>query len=529
MRVALITLYNHYALGARCVAASALKAGHQVELILLKRFISKAISRDDPVRTQLQADGQMPVFEVQPWHDLVCPYPDPISDQEREILFERLDALKPEIIGFSLTSTYIPCAIELSRTLRVRYPHARQVWGGIHPTLASEECLAHADAVCAGEGDEAFLEYLADPTRTDIANFIFKGADGSIIRNSLRPLIQDLDALPFPLYSETHEILIDQDRTWRRSELPAVERVDQVILSSHRGCPFSCTYCLHGVVRKMYSGEKYLRRKSVDYFLKEAQARIEDSGIQVLNLWDDVFMIDENWINEFCEKYPKRIGLPFGAYGHPNSTTRSMLEKLKKIGCCFVSIGIQSGSEYVTRDVYKRTVSVEKLINFGRDLIETGNDVLCYDLLSRCEFEREEDLKATVHLVARLPKPVKVVIKQLTVFPFTEIRNVNLPRPNLSTKIYLFYEMLCLLAAQPGFDQKLLDVLVEDPHLREHPELIEHWVRGLASADNQNRDIRERLARLENQMPWGVKKAAKHLAGQLAGWANRRLGGAKAQ
>ncbi|NQU43901.1 radical SAM protein, partial [bacterium] len=327
------------------------------------------------------------------------------------------------------------------------------------------------------------------------------------------------------------EVLIDGDQIILREDLHPAEKASQLVISSQRGCPFHCTYCLHGVIREMYKGQKYLRRKSVDKFLDEIEYRLKDHRLDELVFWDDVFFMHPSWIEEFCEKYPKRIGLPWGGNCHPLLTSRDILERVKGAGCTFMTIGIQSGSEYIARDIYQRNVTNEQHLAFGRDLRETGHDRLVYDLLSHCPFEREEDLRATVNLLAQLPKALKVTVKHLVLFPFTTITKLDYPKINLPDRLYHFYEMLYLLAEQPGFDPRLLPALMDGPGLRENPDLIEELVRQLASsteengsgkADAEKEALAQRVRDLENQMPWGIHRAGKHFLKQIANRLQRR-------
>ena len=522
MRVVLITLYDQSAYGARCLAASLLRAGHEAWLINFKRFAVQALPREAPAaRRELETSGHLPVCEVTPFYDQACPWPTPVSELEKEILWRKIDECRAEVVGFSLTSAHLPLAAELSAELRRRRPEVRQVWGGIHPTMDPAGCLRWADAVCVGEGEEALLEYLEFSARTDIRNFHFKAPDGGVISNPLRPLIQNLDALPYPLYGE-RETLIDDNRDLGPTDFSDQALWGLLVINSHRGCPFACTYCLHSEVRGLYERQKYLRRKSVDVFLDELESIVARFHLGAIVLWDDIFMIDERWIDEFCRKYPGRIGLPFGGYGHPGTTSRGMLEKLKAAGCYFVAMGIQSGSEYISRDVYNRRTSIEQNVEFGRHLREVGFSEIVYDLMTNCPWEREEDCRATVELLSRMPKASKIAVKQLTIYPFTPIARRAPPAEVLAPEIFFFYNMLYLLAAQPGVDPALLPTLMNNEGLRANPKILETWVQQLSAAAGAQEDLRGRVTRLEKQvrdyegmMPWGIKRATKHWVGQI--------------
>lgn len=512
-RVALICLYDQACLGARSLAASALQAGHTVRLINLKMFRQKFLPHESSSTEleQLRATGFRPVVEVQSHGDVVCPYPFEITERERELFWSELARLQPDVIGFSLTSVVVPLAQEFAQEIRVRFPNARLIVGGIHATLDPAGCLEWADAVCVGEGEGALLEYLDDPTRTDIANLWTSAA-----QNPVRPLIQDLDSMPLPLYVE-HNVVIEDDRACALMDLPKVVLADIPVISSTRGCPFGCSYCLHGNVREMYRGQKYARRQSVDRFLHDLQWYKRHFPITGFNLWDDVFMIGRAWIDEFCEKYPRVFpNFPFAGYAHPTTCDLDMLKKLKKAGCIAVSLGLQTGSDRLNREVYRRNTPMSEFVRLGHEIVEAGYEQIVYDVMSRCEFETEEDCLATVDLLAQMPKASRINAKHLTVYPFAPIGQLQLPRTQMTPQDFRFYEFLYLLAGMPGFDVRLLPALAESKSLRENPDVLREVL--LESAP-----LYDELALLRHQMPWGVRCAAGHLFSQIREAVRRRL------
>ncbi|GAH48371.1 unnamed protein product, partial [marine sediment metagenome] len=117
------------------------------------------------------------------------------------------------------------------------------VWGGIHPTVRPEECLQYADVVCIGEGESSIVELAAridnGEGRRNIPGIWAKDSQG-IIKNPLPPLIQDLDALPFPDYDcDTNYILRGQDFLRLSADVFAIEAADYHTLCT-RGCPHNC-------------------------------------------------------------------------------------------------------------------------------------------------------------------------------------------------------------------------------------------------------------------------------------------------
>jgi radical SAM superfamily enzyme YgiQ (UPF0313 family) len=524
MRVMLVSFYDETCYGGRSLAAYLKEAGHQVRMVFFKRFRVREIPRDAPaIRRQLTEDGYLPCYESWPFYDVACPYPYEVTGEEYELFFREIQTFGPDILGFSTMSFHTPLTIRLSKMVRERHPGLMQVWGGIHATMNPEACLEYADAVCVGEGEEAFDEFLKDPRRTDVRNFCFKEKDGSIIKNPLRPLIADLDPLPFAMYGDAEsEVVIEDNQAISPVTFGHKGSSLQINMTSQRGCPFKCTYCLHGRVKQLYSGQKYLRRRSVDRFLDEIELRVRQFDLEVIPLWDDVLMMDRKWIDEFADKYPQRIGLPFGGYGHPQMSTPHILKRMREAGAYYVLVGVQSGSDYLQKEIYGRTTTREKYLEFGRNIVDAGFKEIVYELMTRNPYESEDDLKATIDLLSKLPKAIRVTTKQLSLYPNTIISSLDKPRHNLPVEVFHFYNMLYLLAGMPGFDPTVLPHFAEDAYLRQHPEIVEKMVRGLATVDEARisdheeiRQLKLRVSELENTMPWGVKRATQHLASQI--------------
>lgn len=129
-------------------------------------------------------------------------FPKEVYEQKKtlkEDLLKMIDDYKPEIIGFSALSTMITTSKKMATMIKEVHPEIPIIIGGKHPTVAPEETIAfpHFDMLCIGEGEEAIVELANNPGKTDIRNIWFKRGD-EIIKNPVRPLIADLDTLPFP-------------------------------------------------------------------------------------------------------------------------------------------------------------------------------------------------------------------------------------------------------------------------------------------------------------------------------------------
>jgi radical SAM superfamily enzyme YgiQ (UPF0313 family) len=219
----------------------------------------------------------------------------------------------------------------------------------------------HIDMICLGEGDEAIVE-LADRMERgvgyfDVANFWFK-KNGNIVRNPIRPLLQDLDSVPFP----------DRDLFYQYGCFAGT-----VYLITGRGCPFTCSYCCHHFLQKMYRQKgKYVRRRSVDNVIQELEECVQKYKVKTIYSMDDTFTLDEDWIEEFSIHYEKKINLPLYCHVRPGTFSQRMANNLKRANCTAVFYGIDSGNEEMRHRIMNRRMKNSAIVEDAALLKKNG-------------------------------------------------------------------------------------------------------------------------------------------------------------
>jgi len=123
----------------------------------------------------------------------------PLVDEE---FISTVSSESPDLIAFSTTTNMFRTARRYARLVKKNF-QLPIICGGIHPTIVPEEVIncPEIDMVCLGEGEFALLELCNKMNGNEeiysIQNIWVKEY-GKIHRNPVRPLIQDLDELPFP-------------------------------------------------------------------------------------------------------------------------------------------------------------------------------------------------------------------------------------------------------------------------------------------------------------------------------------------
>ena len=283
--------------------------------------------------------------------------PKPFSEGYEDITLAEIVQLSKDsnLIGISLMTNFFLNAVQITEKLKENHD-IPVLWGGIHPTIRPGECLNYADIVCIGEGEESIIELASklenDPRCTDTRGMWFKRKE-RIIKNQLRPLIQNLDDIPFQDYDYNTHFLLNNGR---------IQKMDIKQLDPHymtiptRGCPFACTYCCNNTINKMYDKQGRLRKRSIDNVIEELTGiKTRLPFIKSVKFDDDSFFsYSPGEIMVFSQKYKEHIALPLAITGaNPLTLTGEKLDMLVDAGLKTFRMGIQSGSE-CTKKLYKR-------------------------------------------------------------------------------------------------------------------------------------------------------------------------------
>lgn len=125
-----------------------------------------------------------------------------------------------------------------------------------------------------------------------------------------------------------------------------------------RGCPYNCSFCLNHQMRNLYKNKgRYVRRRSVDNIIKEIKDTIKSYDIRIIRFPDDVFTLDKTWTLNFCKRYKKEIGIPFGITTRPDLLDENIVKGLKNAGCYSVSMGIETGDEKTRNTLLRKNLN----------------------------------------------------------------------------------------------------------------------------------------------------------------------------
>ncbi len=282
-------------------------------------------------------------------------------DYKKHIV-ERIIRYNPDLVAFSVLTDFYGWAKGLSRQIKERMD-VPVVFGGIHPTAVPDYVLGEesVDYVIIGEGEYPMLELVnaiqSKNKHPQIDNVWYK-KDGLIEKTKIRYLIEDLDSLPFP----------DKDIFYRE----VCNSLDYII-STGRGCPYSCSYCHNSFTKKLYSGlGMYLRRRSPENVIEELESGLKRYKMHSVTFQDELFTYDKKWLSEFSVLYQRKIKLPSFCCVDPVSIDSQTVDSLKRINCYAVEMGVQSLNARIREEVLGRKYTNNdvagslKLLRYGK-------------------------------------------------------------------------------------------------------------------------------------------------------------------
>lgn len=244
-------------------------------------------------------------------------------------------------------------------------PHSKIIVGGGVATENPALLLSKtpADVAVIGEGEITMRELasaLEHETSLKEIKGIFYKEGGEIIQNSPRPLIRNLDELPFPAWH-----LFPMDVYLHNVELASlIGKKTEMSLISTRGCPFDCSYCFHVFGRGA-------RARSVDNVLQEIKELQKRYRVESILFNDETLTISRKRVMEFCNKLlQENIKIPWSCFARVNLIDKEMLETMKGAGCYWIGYGIESGSQMIL-DRMNKGVTVEqakKAIHLTREV-----------------------------------------------------------------------------------------------------------------------------------------------------------------
>jgi len=330
-------------------------------------------------------------------------------------LLYKLKYFQPHLICISIMSTNITLSTKIISFIKEKFPKLKILVGGIHATISPILLLKNQDIdyLCLGEGEISLIKFIEEFENNNYEyygeiNGIWYKKDGNIIDRGYSDLETNLDILPFPdrqIFDTRHNLMISHGTP---------------ILTA-RGCPFNCSYCVNPIYKKIYKNN-YIRFRSIENVIEEMREIIFAYNNDSFFIQDETFFMKKERVVEFCKIYQKEINIPFRCMGQVTQIDKEILEILKEAKCEGISIGIESGNENIRKNILKRDVKNEKIIEIFHYAKKLKIKIHSFNIIG-LPLESRKEIDETLDLNIKA-QPYSVQFTIMTPFEGTEIRKI---------------------------------------------------------------------------------------------------------
>lgn len=346
-----------------------------------------------------------------------------------EIIADKLATSPPDtFFGFSV---YSQGTSTLEKILcNPNTPSRPVIIGGPGATVDPEDILRRIPpryplAVVQGEGETIFEKLLQTPILVWNSLPIWTRTNDGNIKHGVFQTLPDLGKSPFINLDGSqmrNEVvsMVDDSRTPLETRLTALKSLFHSYIETRRGCFYKCEFCSEPLL-----STKGVRRMSPERVLEELDYLYENHGIVFFNFVDNIAFDDPSWWENFTQELrmrPYSQWVRFGGYGTPkffsHQSWKELLPQLYRVGLCFFTIGVQSGSPRILRNVIHRPqTDPQDALDITEYAIKLGIQVKA-DFIVGHPTETLDDLQQTLTCVEKLYEAgAQIFVRRLTIVP----------------------------------------------------------------------------------------------------------------
>lgn len=260
-----------------------------------------------------------------------------------------IEAERPDVLAVGDKCVYVHEGFKVVKMAKEINPDVVTVAGGHFHSHSAEYSLGKCpelDVVVRYEGEETMRDLLetlrAGRPLSEVRSIAYR-ENGGVVRTPLRPIIMDLDSLPFPDY-DALPVEKYSPYGWLNPRAITIQK--------SRGCPYDCGFCCWSAMENQHvegpdgriTTTPAYRQKSVERTLAEVDLVYKKYGATYLYWVDGTFNHDDAWMDEFCDGVISRgYKLHWWAFVRPDLLVRQhengVLRKMVRAGFTHALIG----------------------------------------------------------------------------------------------------------------------------------------------------------------------------------------------
>lgn len=315
-------------------------------------------------------------------------------------------------------------------------PNAYVILLGPGPTYFTKQCLINNHIIIVRGEPEETVKELVDAIQNNKDWSQILGIsylkDGIYQSSGFRPLIRDLDSLPFPA---RHFIEHKQYHNPKLKTGPYTTAV------TSRNCPHHCIYCVPSSLtfaREIEYRRENGRKPTIGFRSTENVAKemelLHKKGYKAIGFMDDNFIWNEQRTSELCE-IMRKYGFVWGCQARVDAITESIAKMLSTSGCRYVDLGIESFNDDILKFI-KKGITSQQIYQAIALLKKQNVPVKLNVLIGSSPYETKETIRHTLKEAKKLNVD-QVMFNIVSPFPGTEFYKMCKENNWLTTPDYI--------------------------------------------------------------------------------------------
>lgn len=349
-----------------------------------------------------------------------------LENGNKEELFDFLTKDDSDCYIFWSVNLSIPTDIQVQSFIHTHHSKALCIFMGPGATYFSESFLTDTRSIVVrGEPEETIKELIElQAERTDW--YHIKGisylSNHKIVNNPARPLIKELDLLPFPAihYIKAYPFFN-----------PKLKVSPYMAMVTSRNCPFKCIYCVPSSLtfareieyKRDHDGKKPpIGFRSPENVVAEIDS-LAAQGYQAIGFMDDNFIVTAKRLKIIGEAL-KKNQIIWGCQARVDAINEEIAAMLQLYGCQYVDLGVESFNDEILQYIKKGIT--EKQIHTAIQLLKKQNvPVKLNILIGTSPIETVETIKDTLRKAKKMQVD-QVMFNIVSPFPGTEFYDLAL-------------------------------------------------------------------------------------------------------
>jgi anaerobic magnesium-protoporphyrin IX monomethyl ester cyclase len=274
-----------------------------------------------------------------------------------------------DLFGFGGLITTFEWQQKAIKALRASFPNIPIVMGGGCFSSMPEQMFYWIPEISVGvygEGEETIIDLVKHYDTKERRFFALREVKGIYYTNDQfteqankpkkvwktqdRPLIEDLDTLPYPAWN-----MIPVEEYFKWSPIPlspdALSCKRRIDVISERGCPNNCTFCFHNGM-----GQHRVRFNSVKYVVEMIRKLRIRYAVDFISFLDENMLCNRERTMDLCNAL-EDAGLTdvikWGCLGTVRDVDNILLAKMRRAGCTYISYGAESMNQQILNSMRK--------------------------------------------------------------------------------------------------------------------------------------------------------------------------------